>query len=610
MTKKKNKKNKRGFAVIIILVALMSLVLVVTFSLSVVIITKNKISKNMISSAQSYYSAESGIEDGILRVIKGYDWTAVNNFNLDGSVIDQSITQNGDTTTIESLSSYYNNERKVKTELTSTTTNIQFHYGVQVGEGGLEMENGSKVDGYGGAVGNIYSNGSIKGFGTAEITGNAIIATGMAPDVNNTNHDEYGTDKIFGRKNDSDNTDIAMKFMPAASGDLSQVAFYLKRSGSLGDGTIYLTEDNGSDSPKTTSLANTLFYSDRIGETDYNWVNYSFSSPYPVTAGNTYWIVIDVNESNNTSRYFLIGQNAANTDMSKKSIDWQSSPWLPIGGELAGGYAFKAWIGGMETYLENVNVGGDAYANTIIDSAIIGEAHYQTIINSTAGSYHTETSDPSIEAMPISDSNIADWKATASAGDDLSSLCEASGNESNPIVLNTGVMNCDFHPDSGSSIVLNGTVWVKGDIIFDTGTRMKLSSNYGVKSGVIIVDSADPAKGKIDIGVNSPICGTQGYKTSPLGCYPSNDTYILMLSTHAGYADSAISISNNSNGAIYYAHNGLANVLNGADVKEVTAKKLKLNQNAVVTYESGLANASFSNGPGGGWSIGNWNEIQ
>ena len=329
-----------------------------------------------------------------------------------------------------------------------------------------------------------------------------------------------------------------------------------------------------------------------------------------MTAGNTYWIVIDVNESNNTSRYFLIGQNAVNTDISKKSINWQLSPWLPIGGEPAGGYAFKAWIGGTATHLENVNVSGDAYANTIKDSAIVGEAHYQTIINSTAGSYHLETSDPSVEAMPISDSNIADWKATASAGDDLSSLCEASGDESNPIVLNTGVMNCDFHPTGGSSIVLNGTVWVKGDIIFDTGTKMKLSSNYGVKSGVIIVDSTDPAKGKINIGINSPVCGTQGYETSPLGCYPSNNTYILMLSTHAGYADDAISVSNNSNGAIYYAHNGQASVLNGANVKEVTAKKLKLDQNAIVTYESGLSDASFSNGPGGGWVIDNWNEIE
>jgi Tfp pilus assembly protein PilX len=606
----KNKKNNRGFAAILVVIVLMCLILIVAFSLSAVLITKNRTSKNMILSAQSYYSAESGVEDGILRVAKNYNWTAINNFMLDNASINQNITQNGNVTTIETLSSYSNNFRKLTTSLTVNMTSIQFHYGVQVGEGGLEMNNGSKVDGSAGNVGNMYSNGPIKGYGSAEITGDAIVATGMSPDANNANHDKYGADKIFGRKNDSNNTDIAMKFMPATSGNLSQVAFYLKRSGSPGDGMIYLTEDNGSGSPKTTSLASAQFISSRIGEASYNWINYSFSSPYSVVANNIYWIVIDVSESNNTNKYFMIGQNAANTNISKSSVNWLSSPWATEGGSPVKNFAFKAWIGGVATYLENVDVGGNAYANTIIDSAITGEAHYQTIINSTAGSYHVETSDPAIETMPISDSNIADWKAIASAGDNLDSLCTASGTELNPIILNTGVMDCDFHPSGGSSIVLNGTIWIKKDIIFDTGTKMKLSDNYGTKSGVIIVDSDDPAKGKIDIGVNSPICGTQGYKTSPLGCYPSNNTYILMLSTHAGYADNAISISNNSNGAIYYAHNGLANVSNGANVKEVTAKKLQLNQNAVVTYESGLANTSFSNGPGAGWIVEEWKEIE
>lgn len=597
--------DSRGFAGIIALLTVCGLVLILTFSLGSSILAKKKISKNLLNSLRSYYLAESGVEDAVLRVLKNYDYTAVNNFTLDGASINQNITQTGNTITIETSSFYSNNVRKLASSLTITTDDISFHYGVQAGEGGLVMENGSSIIGSGGGVGNIYSNGSIDGASGATITGDAIVATGMTPDNNNINHDEYGTGKIFGRKNDTA-IDIAMKFIPAASGNLSQVAFYLKRTDSLGDGTIYLTEDNGSGSPKTTSLDSTQFISSRIGTADYDWINYSFSSPYAVTASNTYWIVIDVSESNNTSRYFLIGQNAANTDISKNSSNWQSSSWLPAGGEPAGGFAFKAWIGGAVTYLKAVNVGGSAYANTIENSTIAGEAHYQTIISSTAGSYHIETSDPAVEAMPISDSNIADWKVTASAGADLSSLCNASGT----IVLDTGFMNCDFIPGGGSAITLNGTVWIKGNMTFSTNTKMKLSTNYGTNSGVVVVDSTDSAKGKIDIGNNSPICGTQGYTTSPLACLPSNGTYILLLSTHAGYADNAINIANNSNGAIYYAHNGQAQVSNGANVKEVTAKKMLLKQNAVVTYEQGLENASFSSGPGGGWEINSWKETE
>ena len=72
--------------------------------------------------------------------------------------------------------SYYNNERKVKTELRMTVDDIAFHYGVQVGEGGLTMGNGSSI------VGNLYSDGSVSGSGT--ITGDLIVATGMSVDVN------------------------------------------------------------------------------------------------------------------------------------------------------------------------------------------------------------------------------------------------------------------------------------------------------------------------------------------------------------------------------------------------------------------------------------------
>ncbi|MDP3056930.1 MAG: hypothetical protein Q8N37_00185 [bacterium] len=617
----KNKKNinARGFAGIIALLTVCSLVLILTFSLSASLFAKKQISKNLLNSIRSYYLAESGVEDAVLRVLKDYEYTAVNTFTLDGASVSQNITQNGNTTTIETSSSYSNNVRKLASSLTVTTTDVQFHYGVQVGEGGLKMENGSKVKGSGTDVGNIYSNGSIDGDPGAEITGDAIVAAGMSPDGNDINHDEYGTGKIFGRKDDSANTDIAMKFIPAASGGLSQVAFYLKRAGSLSDGTVYLTEDNGSGSPKTVSLASTIFYADRIGESDYGWVNYSFNSPYPVVASSTYWIVIDVGESSNISRYFLIGQNAANTDISKHSINWSSNPWLPSGGEVAGGFAFKAWIGGVATVLEHVIVGGNAYANTIKDSTIVGEAFYQTIINSTVGGAacmnakcHPGSVDYSIAAMPISDSNIADWKATASAGIDLRSLCNATGTVLNPITLDTGYMDCGPSGFQGDGhMILNGTVWVKGNITFGTNTRVKLSVAYGTRSGVLIADSTDPAKGKITIGNNSPICGTQGYTAAnPPECNPSNGTYILVLSTHAGYADNAITIANNSNGAIYYAHNGLAQVSNGANIKEVTAKKLLLKQNAIVTYEQGLANANFSNGPGAGWEINSWNETQ
>lgn len=594
----KKEYSNRGIVAIAALLIICSLGLVITFSVNSILLSKRQINKNLLSSAQSYYASESGIEDAVLRILKNYTYTSINNFSLGSASIDQNINTSGNITIIDSKSTYSSGVRKLRTSLKITTTNVSFYYGVQVGEGGMQMGNNSQING------NIYSDGSIEGGTSSVITGDAIVATGMALDANNINHDDHDTERVFGKKNDSV-IDIAMKFIPAASGNLSQVEFYLKSTASSpGDGTIYLTEDNGSGSPKTTWLASTQLIASRVG-TSYDWIKYSFSSPYSVTTGNTYWIVIDVNESNSTSKYFSIGQDSDNTDISKYSSNWTSQPWIT---DSAGKYAFKAWIGGLATYLKKVEVGGNARSNTIENSTITGGAYYQTIISSTAGNYHPGEPDPPVVAMPLSDSNIADWKSVATAAGNLSSsLCTASGT----ITLEAGILDCDFHPAGGSAIILNGTVWVKGDIIFDTNTKMKLSTNYGTRSGVIIAeDPVDSAKGKITIGNNAPICGTAGYTTSPLQCNPSNGTYILLLSTHTGYADNAISISNNSNGAIYYAHNGQASVSNGANVKEVTAKRLILQPTAQVTYESGLASASFSNGPGGGWELTNWNETQ
>ena len=113
--KNKNKKNNNGFAAILVIVMLMSLVLIITFSLSMIITTKSRISKSLVLSARSYYSAESGIEDALLRITNNdYNWTAINSFTLDGSTVSQNITQSGNTTTIESLSSHFKNERKSK----------------------------------------------------------------------------------------------------------------------------------------------------------------------------------------------------------------------------------------------------------------------------------------------------------------------------------------------------------------------------------------------------------------------------------------------------------------------------------------------------------------
>lgn len=450
-------------------------------------------------------------------------------------------------------------------------------------------------------IGNLYSDGSVSGSGT--ITGDLIVATGMSLDTNGV-WDTYNDDLIFGKNGEP--TDIAMSFVPTSAGTLSQVSFYVKKDSNPGDGTIRIVDDNA-DSPSTTVLATAVFSASKVGSS-YGWVSSSFSAPADLTGGATYWIIIDVNSSNN--QYFYIGRAPGNANsVSKYSSDWSGGSWTT---DTAGDYEYKVWTGGLATSVDGLTVEGDAHAHEIKNCAITGDARYQVISNSTIGgtSYPGE-SDPPVVALPISDGNIADWKAAAAAYGTLdSSLC----NISTDIIIDGGKLVCPagFDPGVGVTITLKGTLWVEGNITLANNNILILDSSYGDNSGIIIADDPgnESTSGKIFVENNIIICGSQGLNAAEDGCAVSNGSYILMLSTHSGIATYAIEVKNNADGAIFYSHNGVAHISNNADLKEVTAYKLSLENNATVTYESGLSDASFTSGPGGGWIINDWNEIE
>src|SRR3989344_5647133 len=60
--------------------------------------------------------------------------------------------------------------KEVKVEATIDSTTVNFNYGVQVGQGGIQMNSNSRVNG------NVYSNGNIIGASGTRITGTPIAA--------------------------------------------------------------------------------------------------------------------------------------------------------------------------------------------------------------------------------------------------------------------------------------------------------------------------------------------------------------------------------------------------------------------------------------------------
>ncbi len=121
------------------------------------------------SAKKSYFATESGAEDAVYRVIRGKKYSAEEVVNLDGAFATTTIVAAGNGVTVESMGNASKNVRKTK-EILSSASGVSFHYGVQVGNGGITMDQSSMV------TGNIYSNGTISSSNSNVVTGDIISA--------------------------------------------------------------------------------------------------------------------------------------------------------------------------------------------------------------------------------------------------------------------------------------------------------------------------------------------------------------------------------------------------------------------------------------------------
>jgi len=162
--------SQAGQAAILAVVIILPVSLVILFSISLIAFTNLKIIRDVENSVQSYYVAESGIEDSVLRLMDAdLSYQTSNSLSLNGGTTTITITQTGQRVEVISQGNKANLVRKLSTKLLKTTTEAQFFYGVQVGDGGLEIRHAD-----GEVVGNVFSNGTA--FGKGSITGTMVVA--------------------------------------------------------------------------------------------------------------------------------------------------------------------------------------------------------------------------------------------------------------------------------------------------------------------------------------------------------------------------------------------------------------------------------------------------
>ena len=168
--------GQRGSALIISLVFMLIILIVVTALLGYVSQNVNS-TRRAVASEQAMALAEAGVDQAISQLnatagaYTGETDTALSTGVFDVSVETITLTLKEITATgYAPDKASPKGERQVKVRVSINTTSVSFNYGVQVGNGGMVMDNNTSIDG------NVYSNGTIDGGQNAVITGDAFSA--------------------------------------------------------------------------------------------------------------------------------------------------------------------------------------------------------------------------------------------------------------------------------------------------------------------------------------------------------------------------------------------------------------------------------------------------
>ena len=598
---KSDRIRQAGLAAILATLAVLGLVAIVVSSLTLMTLTEKKMASNAIYSAQAYYAAESGIEDTLYRILKDKNYQNSNSLIVGSSKATINVTEAGNQKIIRVDGEQNNRFRNLQVKLEISTKNISFHYGAQVDQGGLQIQPNAKV------IGNVYSNGSIKGAGSnSQITGDAWVAGGVAPDPDQR-WTVQNSDFPFGLKvGSTDYLDTAQSFVPSESKVLNKVSLYLKKIGNPPDQTVRILTDNGG-SPSDTSLSSGTLKSSKI-TSNYSWVDISLDPPPNLTAGNTYWIMIDVSRDDNN--YWIWGKDSNDgysLGIGKYTKDWTqtNAVWTSAGGDLN----FKTWLGGIIAYIDNTWIGVDTHANTITNSNIGRDAYYQYLENTTVkGTKYPGSPDPATKDLPISYAQIQDWEKAAccDTGTGCQSECVYNGNYTplNGSSLGPIKINGNLTFPSNGTVTITGPVWATGKILAENNVTIKLKEDLASGYPIIADNPSNQVSfGQIEFNTNvitkdSPGGGKLLFITTNKSSSLSNPACWLYNNVNKDLAQSII-----------FSLQGLIKVENNAKFVEITGYAIYLANNTEIVYEQGLINASFSSGPGATWAIVSWQEV-
>lgn len=258
---------------------------------------------------------------------------------------------------------------------------------------------------------------------------------------------------------------------------------------------------------------------------------------------------------------------------------------------------------GPNGLVSDVTVTGDVRANSIEDASIEGDAYYQTISGSTVlGTLYPESEDEPEEGLPISDSTLDFWEQVAADGGTSTDCTISSDVTIGPIKFECAKLTIN----NDATVTLAGMVWVEGNIEMQSSAIVRLDSSLGSDSLAFIANDPDSQEvnGTIKLlnNVTFQNSGTEG-----------STIFLVSRNTSAenNGGKRGIEIQNNVSGDVFlYSNHGDVVIKNDVDIEGVVGWGVELQNDAVLDYDSGLANQNFDTGASGGFQIYDWREIE
>ncbi|MFH1455080.1 MAG: choice-of-anchor R domain-containing protein [bacterium] len=597
----KNQKSKiknifsGGYVMLLTAVIFMMVSLVIVFGLTTPIVKQILISRDVWNAKQSYYLSEAGAEDVMYRLKDSNYASKVGEsetLTLDGYSAVTAIGPMGEERIITTLSDQNGYKKTIQTKVIQGV-GTSFNYGILTGEGSFVITGGSEV------VGNIYSNGNILGGSGVHITGSAIAASGGSIFKDQTNETPSAPPNSLTFNNTKDTRDFAQSFQPGTTSKIQRIRVYIKKTNFPGNFIVDLTSDS-SGNPGSVLTSGTLFASQVT--TNYGWVDLTFAQNITLNINTTYWLVIKGTTNNNSSDTYTIAANNLYTrgvaKIGKTGGTWNSTNLdgyfsLYLGAtpsKILGNEGNYFYIGSTSTDI--------AWASDVSHVNITGTLYCETGTNNANGkTCNTSRGLPDTMPMPVSEANIDQWKTEAIAGGTYSGNFNVDWDGD---ILGPRKITGNLTVNGGGTLMITGTVWVQGYIVVTGGGKIKISPSLGGNSAIILSDKYVNVDG-----------GAQFEGSGTAGSYPVVvSTSICPNATPCATNNSAISLSGGSGAVVLTAPYGKVNINGGSGARSVCGDSIYISGGGSVTYETGLANLSFSSGPSGGWNISGWKELE